>query len=119
MIHPCGRLRGLIHSCTVPVIAIFTKFDDYVEDVVQQLQEEAEDEGRSATMSEIDALAARKAEESFGINYRAQLEKLPHPPEAIVCLSRRTFNVCRIVFAYLTCTYVFRTSRGLVGNIRR
>ncbi|GJE96834.1 GTPase domain-containing protein [Phanerochaete sordida] len=72
----------------VPVIAIFTKFDNYVEDMVQQIQEEAEDDDPPKPLSEVDKLAEEKAQESFKDNYRSRLEKLPFPPEAIVALSR-------------------------------
>ncbi|EKM49678.1 uncharacterized protein PHACADRAFT_106055 [Phanerochaete carnosa HHB-10118-sp] len=72
----------------VPVIAVVTKFDVFVQDTLQELEEAAEEEGREVDEDELEARATEIAESRFKEYYSAQLEDLPFPPKAIVILSR-------------------------------
>ncbi|EKM60411.1 uncharacterized protein PHACADRAFT_109866 [Phanerochaete carnosa HHB-10118-sp] len=69
----------------VPVIAVFTKFEIFVQDVLQELEEATDEEEQD---DELEIQAAKTAESRFNGNHRAQLEALPFPPKAIVTLSR-------------------------------
>ncbi|KAG1871531.1 hypothetical protein F4604DRAFT_817052 [Suillus subluteus] len=88
----------------VPVIAIFTKFDLFVQDQLQNIMEceEAEDiyDDEAATDSDLDSnegsgqpfqvleeRAKLLASQKFEEHYKNVLMKMPHPPKAIVELS--------------------------------
>lgn len=70
----------------VPIVAIFTKFDLFVEDQVQELMENAEDPD-ILDEGELERQAAEIAMEKFERHYKGALLKLPYPPQAIVAVS--------------------------------
>ncbi|EKM49680.1 uncharacterized protein PHACADRAFT_179078 [Phanerochaete carnosa HHB-10118-sp] len=71
----------------VPVIAVMTKFDTYVQDVLQELEEAAEKEGRGVDEDELETQATQTAESRFKEHYCAPLQALLFPPKAVVALS--------------------------------
>ena len=56
------------HACKVPVLAIITKFDTFVQDVLQCLEEENEEE--EEIVAELEEKAKRVAKEKFNKHYR-------------------------------------------------
>jgi hypothetical protein len=71
----------------VPVIAIVTKFDIFVQDELQKLEESAEEEGIDIDDDASEKLASQKATDIFQRHYMAPLMALPHPPRAVLPLS--------------------------------
>lgn len=70
----------------VPVLAIITKFDTFVQDVLQRLEEENEEE-EEIDDAELEEKAKQVAKEKFNKHYRDPLLALPHPPKAVLALS--------------------------------
>jgi hypothetical protein len=73
-------------SAVVPILAIVTKFDTFVQDVLQELEEKA-DEGNDLTEEEFLKQALQQATDKFDAHYRVPLMSLPHPPKAVLALS--------------------------------
>ena len=71
--------------CKVPVLAIITKFDTFVQDVLQHLEEENEGE-EEIDDAELEEKAKQMAKEKFNKHYRDPLLALPHPPKAVLAL---------------------------------
>jgi len=69
---------------SVPVVAIVTKFDTFVQDVQQKIEEAAEDE--ELDDQEIEKQAGGQANALFEQHYKQALENLPFPPKAVVSL---------------------------------
>ena len=67
---------------------MITKFEVYVQDVLQELEEAAENNGEIVDDEELEAVARRIAKQRFDEYFGEQLEGLSHPPRAIVPLSR-------------------------------
>lgn len=71
---------------TVPVIAIFTKFDLFVEDQLQGLMENAEDPD-DVDEEELERQATKITREKFKKHYKSVLLEKPFPPQAVVAVS--------------------------------
>jgi hypothetical protein len=89
-------LQGIFHnqvSCfkliplEVPVVAIVTKFDTFLQDVQQKLEESAEEEDQEVDDDEVEKLAEIQAVMQFEQHYKGPLNDMKHPPKAIVTLS--------------------------------
>jgi hypothetical protein len=72
---------------TGPVLAIVTKFDNFVDDIRQELEEKMEEDGLDVTEDELVETSQRKATEILNLHYIRPLMDLPHPPKAVVSLS--------------------------------
>jgi len=70
----------------VPIVAIFTKFDLFVEDQLQDLMENAEDP-ENLDEDEFEQEALKITLEKFERHYKGALFKKPCPPEAVVAVS--------------------------------
>jgi hypothetical protein len=70
-------------------VAIITKFDAFVQDVQQRIEEAAEEEGKEVDDddNEIEKQAAEEAMVQFERYYKQPLDSLPFPPRAVVTLS--------------------------------
>ncbi|KAE9389436.1 hypothetical protein BT96DRAFT_1003247 [Gymnopus androsaceus JB14] len=83
-----GGVGGVVlTSSPVPVIVVITKFDAFVRDVLQELEEAADEEGLDMDEDELEKQAVQVAKNRFNECYRPQLQDLPQPPKAIVALS--------------------------------
>ncbi|KAF8638749.1 hypothetical protein AX17_001990 [Amanita inopinata Kibby_2008] len=72
----------------VPIVAIFTKFDLFVEAQLQQLVESAEDKGDDdIDDDEFERQAEKSAMDKFEKHYKSVLLKKPYPPQAVVAVS--------------------------------
>jgi hypothetical protein len=69
------------------VVAIVTKFDVFIQDVLQKMEEVAEEEDSEIDDNEIEERATKEAMARFEQHYKQALESLPHPPKAVVALS--------------------------------
>ena len=69
------------------MVAIVTKFDSFVQDVQQQMEEAAEEEDTEVDDDEIEKRAVGEAMARFERHYKQPLETLPFPPKAVVALS--------------------------------
>lgn len=69
------------------MVAIVTKFDSFVQDVQQQMEEAAEEEDTEVDDDEIEKQAVGEAMVRFERHYKQPLETLPFPPKAVVTLS--------------------------------
>jgi hypothetical protein len=74
-------------SVVVPILAIVTKFDTFVQDVLQKLEEKADEEGNDITEEEFVKQATQEAKDRFDMHYRIPLMSLPYPPKAVLALS--------------------------------
>jgi hypothetical protein len=88
----------------VPVVAIVTKFDAFVQDVQQRMEEAAEEEGKEVDddENEIEKQAAEEAMVQFEQHYKQPLDSLPFPPRAVVTLSEGNVPLSRSVWLILT-----------------
>lgn len=68
----------------VPVLAVVTKFDIFVQDVLQEIEEADESEFDD---DELEKQAVEKAMGRFDQHYREPLNNLPFPPKAVLTLS--------------------------------
>jgi hypothetical protein len=75
------------NGAQVPVLAIVTKFDTFVQDVLQELEEAAEEEGEEVDSLELERKATQLASERFDEHYSKPLMALPYPPRAVLALS--------------------------------
>jgi len=64
-----------------------TKFDTFLQDVQQKLEESAEEEDREVDDDEIEKLAEIQADMQFEKHYKRLLNDMKHPPKAVVTLS--------------------------------
>lgn len=71
---------------TVPIVAIFTKFDIFVEDQLQELMENAEN-SENPDEEELEQQAAILTMEKFERHYKGILLKKLCPPQAVVAVS--------------------------------
>lgn len=71
---------------TVPIVAIFTKFDLFVEEQLQELMN-GQDIMDEEEEEELVQQAGEIAKQKFGEHYKGALLKKPHPPEVVVSLS--------------------------------
>ena len=78
----------------VPVVAIVTKFDIFLQDMHQKLEEKAEKEDQDVDDDELEKLAAIEADKRFEQHYRKPLEGMQHPPRAVVTLSEGEIAWC-------------------------
>lgn len=73
-------------------MAIFTKFDLFVESQLQDLMEDAEEENLDEdTENELEKQAEATALKKFNDHFKGVLLSKPHPPHAVVALSDGTF----------------------------
>lgn len=86
----------------VPVIAVATKFDTFVQGVLQELEEAAEIDGEEIDNEELEAEAETLAKSRFKEYLCTQLNDLPCPPKAIIALSRSTCHSMRELPTTLT-----------------
>ena len=83
-----GYLQGFtLISLEVPVVAIVTKFDTFLQDVQQKLEESAEKEDQEVDDDEVEKLAEIQADMQFEQHYKGPLYDMKHPPKAVVALS--------------------------------
>lgn len=75
-----------------------TKFEIFIQDILQELEEAAEEDGSQVDDEELEAEAEHVAEMRFDTYFRQQLEELPYPPRAVVFLSRS--SLVRILWHY-------------------
>ena len=68
-------------------MAIVTKFDTFLQDMQQKLEESAEEENEEVDDDELEKLAVIEADKQFEQHYREPLESMKHPPRAVVTLS--------------------------------
>lgn len=71
----------------MPVLAIITKFDVFVQDVLQELEEAAEAEGNEIDDELFEEKAKQTAKERFDLYYKIPLKELPYPPKTVLALS--------------------------------
>ncbi|KZP09573.1 hypothetical protein FIBSPDRAFT_233442 [Athelia psychrophila] len=71
----------------VPVVAIITKFDSFVQDIQQKMEEDADAEGSEVDDDELEKEANKEATDKFEKHYKQALQSLPHPPRAVVVLA--------------------------------
>jgi hypothetical protein len=71
----------------VPVVAIVTKFDTFLQDVQQKIEERAEEEDQEIDDDEVERLATVQANVQFEQHYKKPLVDMKHPPKAVVTLS--------------------------------
>ncbi|KIJ96944.1 hypothetical protein K443DRAFT_269853 [Laccaria amethystina LaAM-08-1] len=71
----------------VPVVAIVTKFDTFLQDVQQKLEESAEEEDQEVDDDQVEKLAEIQADVQFERHYKGPLNNMKHPPKAVVALS--------------------------------
>jgi hypothetical protein len=75
------------------VVAIITKFDSLAQDVVQEMEEAAEEEEKEVDEDEVEKQAFVEAMARFEQHYKQPLELSPFPPKAIVTLSNGKMSV--------------------------
>ena len=71
----------------VPVVAIVTKFDTFLQDAQQKIEERAEEEDQVIDDDEVERLATVQANVQFEQHYKKPLVDMKHPPKAVVTLS--------------------------------
>ena len=71
----------------VPVVAIVTKFDTFLQDAQQKIEERAEEEDQEIDDDEVERLATVQANVQFEQHYKKPLVDMKHPPKAVVTLS--------------------------------
>ncbi|KAE9395946.1 hypothetical protein BT96DRAFT_825471, partial [Gymnopus androsaceus JB14] len=76
-----------LHLIWFPVVAIITKFDAFVQDIQQKIEEDAEGEGKEVDDNEIEEEAIKEATDKFEKHYQQPLQRLPYPPSAVVALA--------------------------------
>ncbi|KIK06264.1 hypothetical protein K443DRAFT_635320 [Laccaria amethystina LaAM-08-1] len=81
---------------TVPIVAIVTKFDTFLQDMQQKLEEKAEEEDEDVQDDdELEKLAVIEADKRFEQHYKKPLESMQHPPRAVVTPSEETQRQAR------------------------
>lgn len=76
-------------------MAIFTKFDQFVEGELQTVMENAADGDEEEDDDIFEEEAKKCADEKFQKYYKARLLEMPHPPKAIVAISHgKQFSSC-------------------------
>jgi hypothetical protein len=66
-------------------VAIVTKFDTFLQDMQQKLEEKAEEEDEDVQDDdELEKLAVIEADKRFEQHYKKPLESMQHPPRAVV-----------------------------------
>jgi hypothetical protein len=98
-------------SHVVPVLAIVTKFDDFVRNILQDLEENAEGE-EEISEEELEENALRTAESIADTHYTKPLMNLPYPPREVVYLSESKY-VCDVVKAGI---YLVSTVSSSLGH---
>jgi hypothetical protein len=71
----------------VPTVVIVTKFDTFLQEMQQKLEEKAEEEDGEVDDDELEKLAVIEADKQFEQPYKKPLESMQHPPRAVVTLS--------------------------------
>jgi hypothetical protein len=71
----------------VPVLAIVTKFDSFVQDVLQELEESADERGVEIDEDALESQAQQDAKDMFDVHYNQALRALPYPPKVVLPLS--------------------------------
>ncbi|KZP06100.1 hypothetical protein FIBSPDRAFT_764923, partial [Athelia psychrophila] len=95
----CVNFSVFHHQCfTVPVVAIITKFDSFVQDIQQKMEEDADEEGREIDDDELEEEANKEATDKFEKHYKQALQCLPHPPRAVVALADERLKTERNVY---------------------
>ena len=89
----CSKLIPL----KVPIVAIVTKFDTFLQDVQQKLEESAEEEDQEVDDDEIEKLAEIQADMQFEKHYKAPLNNMKHPPQAVVTISEGEILLASVV----------------------
>ena len=84
----------------VPVVAIVTKFDTFVQDAQQKIEERAEEEDQEIDDDEVERLATVQANVQFEQHYKKPLVDMKHPPKAVVTLSEGKVFLSFIVKMY-------------------
>jgi hypothetical protein len=88
-------------------MAIVTKFDNFVDDMLQELEEQTMEEDINLPEEELKSRALKRAELISTANYTAPLMALPHPPKAVIYLSESPLLALKTyVFHNLTETWV-------------
>ena len=87
-------------SPAVPVVAIVTKFDTFVQDAQQKIEERAEEEDQEMDDDEVERLATVQATVQFEQHYKKPLVEMKHPPKAVVTLSEGKVFLAFIVKMY-------------------
>lgn len=78
----------------MPIVAIFTKFDLFVEDQLQELMERTNNPN-NLDEEELEQKATKTALEKFEKHYKGALLKKPCPPHAVVAVSNsKSIFVC-------------------------
>lgn len=75
------------------MVAIVTKFDSLAQDVVQEIEEAAEEEQREVDEDDVEKQAFVEAMARFEQHYKQPLERLQFPPKAVVTLSNGRMSV--------------------------
>ena len=84
----------------VPVVAVVTKFDTFLQDAQQKIEERAEEEDQEIDDDEVERLATIQANVQFEQHYKKPLVDMKHPPKAVVTLSEGKAFVSFIVKMY-------------------
>lgn len=71
----------------MPVVAIFTKFDLFIENELQQLMENVEEPDDEETERELERKSEQIATTNFERHFKDALLRKPCPPQAVVALS--------------------------------
>lgn len=80
-------------NALVPVLAIITKFDIFQQDVLQELEEKADEEACSERDDEdLEGQALEEAKRRFDMHYRIPLMALQYPPMAVLALSDSKYS---------------------------
>lgn len=69
------------------MVAIVTKFDVFVQDMQQEIEAAADEEGEEIDDEELEKQALDMAMAKFEQHYKSPLNMLPFPPKAVVTLS--------------------------------
>ena len=75
----------------VPIVATVTKFDTFLQDMQQKLEDE---ENEEVDDDELEKLAVIEVDKRFEQHYKKPLESMQHPPRAVVTLSEGEIVWC-------------------------
>ena len=75
-------------------MAIVTKFDKFILEMQQKLEEEAEKKGEEVDVDELEKLAVVEADKRFKQHYETPLLNMQRPPRAVVTLSEGEIAWC-------------------------
>lgn len=82
------QTKDQLHNSRVPVILIVTKFDTFVQDVLQGLEEEADEMGEEIDEEKLQEKAVQEATAKFDKHYRAPFMAFgEYSPKAVLALS--------------------------------